>query len=253
MIIFGFDCAIKNIGINIVQFNQLYNDQLQILNNELIDFISIKKSFTDFTIGVCDILDKMNELMSNVLKIIWFNNVNLIADANVADVPVIERICRIKTLLTQLDSIAKPDLVLVEYQMGPNDDMRCISNCIIYHYAHGNCQITFKMPILTPMQLTPTPTQLTPMQLIQPTIAMVMPSLKNKYNIAPNGSYSTFITKYSNYTANKKHTTFNYKYFIKTTHLNIYNIISNCKDKELYDIADSFMMIYSYLKKKRLI
>lgn len=249
MIIFGFDCAIKNIGINIVQFNQLYNSQLQILNDELIDFISIKRSFTDFTTGICNILDKMNELMSNVLKIIWFNNVNLIADAQVADVSVIDRICKIKTLLTQLDTIATPNMVLVEYQMGPNDDMRCISNCIIYHYANSNCSITYKIKQYQVQYQAQSQVQ----SQARPIIEMVMPSLKNKYTIAPNGLYSVFITKYSNYTANKKHTTFNYRYFVKTIQPDIYNIISNCKDKELYDIADSFMMIYSYLKKKRMI
>jgi hypothetical protein len=235
-----------NLGICIVEFNQLYEKNILVLNNKLIDFINKDNSRDEFIKGTMEILKEIDTLVTNILKIKWLNTVNLIPNLSVADVPVVERINRLKTLLSQLDTIAKPDLILIEYQMGPNDDMRTISSCIAYHYASSNSEIEYKVPtykINNILQNT---------HCITPTIKLVSPGLKNTYSLAPNGAYSNFIVKYSNYVANKKHTTHNFMYFIKHFIHDSEKILSSTKGK-LNDIADSFLMIYSYLKKNKML
>ena len=80
-------------------------------------------------------------------------------------------------------------------------------------------------------------------------VIYVNPSLKNSCQIDPsfNGSYQFFICKYSNYTANKKHTTHNFKYLCNLYKLDISGL------RKLDDIADAVIQCWAYCKKNKLI
>jgi hypothetical protein len=80
-------------------------------------------------------------------------------------------------------------------------------------------------------------------------VVRVNPNIKNMYSVDTTeaGQYTSFISKYnSNYTANKKHTTYNFLYFIESRGLS--DKIADAKNK-LDDIADAFMQAYGWCKK----
>jgi len=160
------------------------------------------------------------------------------------------RTLKTKYLLTTLDKeLGKPDIVLIEYQMKQNDISRCMSHQIDYHYSDlvnynfsnnlmdcGSNLITFavsKYP-LKPLNGISKKT----------IVEIVGPSIKNSYSFHEDGLYGNFISKYTNYTANKKHTDWNFKYFLKTFNYEQLKIKNKTND-----IADAFMMIYGWLKK----
>jgi hypothetical protein len=164
--------------------------------------------------------------------------------------------------LTTLDKKIKPDVVLIEYQMIQNDISRSISHQIAYHYINVDIDIIEKF--VHTNQTTNNDTNQTTNNDTNPTIQtnqttnndttvyMVGPSLKNTCAFSKAGMHSNFIEKYTNYTANKKHTTFNFMYYLKRYDVSLYAKII---DSGIYkdDIADAFMMIYSWLIQKKLI
>lgn len=259
MIIFGFDCGIVNLGISIVDFNYEYNSQLLAYNSRLLDILSNKYDYITLMANINKYIDLIDELVSNVVKIKYINCVQLAC--SVEELSVVERINRLKAILCSLDQIAKPDKVLIEYQMGPNDDMRTISSSITMYYTSGGSSTnTYIMSNTKAKPLANEICYKLDLYSIRYThvnrhidCILVPPTLKNAYTLAPNGEYSNFIIKYTNKTANKKHAVFNFKYFASLFDRPLYNCLLQHRDTSLYDIADSFMMIYSYLIKSKYI
>lgn len=137
MIIFGFDCAIENLGICIVVYDEEWRKKVENVINELCElYNSIDQiSKTKFIDRATEIVKCAVEIVDNMLVIKWFNVIDLIPGEKTDEVPALERTRRIKCLLNALDKqFDKPDLVLIEYQMGPNDISRMISAQISYHY-----------------------------------------------------------------------------------------------------------------------
>ena len=79
-------------------------------------------------------------------------------------------------------------------------------------------------------------------------IELVKASVKNTIHFHPDGSYGNFICKYSTYTANKKHTIWNLKYFNDNFMKIIPDDVLKSK-KKLDDLADAFMMIVGWICK----
>jgi hypothetical protein len=248
MLIFSFDSAVKNMGVSIVKINQLeLSDELRFkmclnrkgknINNDLEDLISIYKT--------------LSSLLDSIVKIEWTQVINLLDTKTIYNLfdeqkieqkidqkiekldkkiepsskkknplgTLLERTRGLKLLLNLLDSkFSIPDIVLVEYQMKQNDCSKNISSQVLYHYDNSHTHLE-----------------------------VVGPSLKNTLAFSEELKYGNFIMKYSNYTANKKHSVGNYNYFIKVFPS---NQMSNSKKKD--DIADAFIMAYAYARKQGL-
>lgn len=121
----------------------------------------------------------------------------------------------LKSVLKKLNKkYGNPDTLLYEFQMNANDKSRMISNFIAYEYSD-----------------------------ICKDIRRVMPTLKNKIYFHKDLKHSEFLKKNnSSYTANKKHTTANMKYYFEIFNLELPN------KKKLDDMADAFMMIFTIFK-----
>lgn len=225
MIIASFDCAIKNMGVCYLEFDE--------------NFISKLK--TCMPINVENVRE-VRGIIDNIFNIKHINVYNLVSEyKNANKTPAYVRTSRLKSLLNNLDEqMPTPDVVLIEYQMGPNHISGSISNQIVYHFSKEDNKIIssikeqnidFKEP-----------------PAIKYDVHIIGTSLKNSVSTHPDGLYSNFISRYSNYTANKKHTTWNFKNFC---HIMEYQHIIDSvpKNVKMDDIADSFMAIMGWIKK----
>jgi len=103
--------------------------------------------------------------------------------------------------------------VYIEFQMGQNPDARVIMSSVVTLFIDHN-------------------------------IFIVPPSLKNKIYFTEDGKLSNFIVKYaSQYSANKAHTAFNFKYVLTNFKCSLPGI----KAAKLNHIADSFIQIIGML------
>ncbi len=82
----------------------------------------------------------------------------------------------------------------------------------------------------------------------RPLIKVLACNIKNSVSFTEEGRYYNFIEKYSNYTANKKHTTYNFRYYLEKV-----DDMKYPKKIKLDDCADAFMMIVGCLKNCKLI
>ncbi len=302
MIIFGFDCAIENLGICILHFNENWNVDVEMIVKKINNMCCIleacasegytsegytSEGYTSesSTPGVLSkikcLINEINIFINNIIKVNFINVVDLIPGKNAKDFSIVEKTTKLKYLLTALDDQSeKPDVVLIEYQMKANDISRILSAQIAYHYAAlesdiminnkntknrkdsalNQCSINYavkEFPIefnknkLIELVETPiTSASVNPKLPCKRIVELVGASLKNIYKIAPDGDYGNFISKYSAYTANKKHTTYNMLYFMDnfTNNDNIKNIFKNIPNK-INDMADAFMMCFGWLIK----
>lgn len=280
-IVAGFDCAVSNLGICYVQFNDKWkeeSDKYIVELDKLYDSIS-DYSKEDFINTSTSLIKKINTLLDNIVKIIYFNVIDLVPGSKANKVSIIDRTKRLKHVLYCLDQqLLTPDIVLIEYQMKQNDISRAVSHQILYHYIDMETDILIecgdhqckskvkksvgKLNIQQPHILSNSITYaidsypllpILPDKNIRPEIVEVVgTTLKNAYHIAPGGEYANFIVNYSNYVANKKHTDYNFKYFVKVFGNDKYDELLSISNKT-NDIADAFMMIFNWLKKKELV
>jgi hypothetical protein len=272
-LIASFDAAIQNLGVCYIEFDdqwkkklntyllqitQLYNDLSDMTSNEFLDKIQI-------------LLTNLNTFVDNIIKIKFFNVINLIPGCKASSVPMLERTRRLKHLLKYIDHLLpQPDIVLIEYQMKHNDISRTISNQIAMWYMSDsdNISINHKCEAdsrrsSSNVQTTSTNDYLTyavdlypltscQMSIIPSTriIELVGPTLKNTVSLYPGGDYANFIVKWSNYVANKKHTSSN---FIKFSNVFLSDLDLTTVNNKLDDIADGFMMIFAWLKKRKIL
>jgi hypothetical protein len=279
MILIGFDCATKSLGVCIVEYNENWQKDL---NSILKEFQEISTQ-QNKKISDAEKLNKLIILTENIANII--NNIIIILYINVFDLipenqtkkskslkkttqtksinplknkPSVElqqkdililKTIRLKGVLTNLDSyikntIKKPlNVVLIEYQMGINHKSHEISSQLLYHYSSLNMQFKSLNTIYQSSLFT---------SLNTPKLEIMGPSLKNtvSFNIA--GKYSNFIKKYTTtYTANKNHTKFNLNTFLGTFKQE--SLVSKLPKLYLDDAADAFMMIFAYLKLNKML
>lgn len=273
----GFDCAASNMGICYVEFDDKWRDKIVVHVSRLNKLYSDMESLTkgQFLSESIRIVKDIESYLDNIIKIKFFNVIDLVPGIKVAKVPLLERTKRLKYLLQILDQqFDVPDIVLIEYQMKQNDISRAISHQIAYHYAGSGSNILVEQKeqciqrrslmesLAQKTQLSNSITYAVESCPLLPivmnenktpdTVDIVGASLKNAYQLSSDGAYANFIAKYSNYTANKKHTTHNFTQYVKT--------FGGVKKEELLrinnktdDIADSFMMIFGWLRKNELL
>ena len=274
-IIAGFDCAASNMGICYIEFDDKWHGKIKIHVLRLNKLYNEMEKMTQeqFVINALQIVRDIQKFIDNIIHIKFFNVIDLVPCVKVAKVPTLERTKRLKYLLHVLDQqFGTPDIVLIEYQMKQNDISRSISYQIAYHYVECNPNISVEQKnqcaqkkslcktIMQQNQLSNSityaidtyPLTSITMNTTHQIVDIVGTSLKNAYSLSPDGEYANFISKYSNYTANKKHTTHNFLHYVKTFSGNKKEELQNISNKT-DDIADSFMMIYGWLKKQNMI
>lgn len=252
MIILGFDCAIKNLGICCIEVNDNWRNEVAEIISELNEFYASMNKYSDKSIfldKVKEIFIRIGNLLDSIFHIRFLNIIDLIPGKKVLAVKYKDILKSLKYTLYCLDKqLPKPDKVLIENQMNINDKARGISRYIEEFYtdiSDIDVNITYAIgsypvKVYKPIKTKPCD------------VVIVAPTLKNGYKTDPSesGDYATYIAKYSNYTANKKHTTWNFKYFMETfgkkEELNSVN-------NKLDDISDAFMMTYAWCKYKELI
>lgn len=268
MLIFGFDPAIENLGIVVVDFIVDWRDKIKKYIDDLDDLYNKIESLNtlEFLSKSLQIINELDSFVSKIIHIRWFNVIDLIPGRKIKDVDQCERTRLLKTVLCALDKqFDKPSLVLIEYQMGPNDISRNLASQIMYHYVdnatnvfnlksqknrleESNECITYAVkdfPIDTSIDTSICNTT-------SCEVKFIPAGLKNSYHVTKNGIYSNFISKSSNYVANKAHTSYNFEYFIKCMMNDGDKILNTILNKKA-DFSDAFMMIYGYLKKNQMI
>ena len=248
MIIYSFDCAIKNLGFCCLSVNDGWRTDVKNIVNTINAFYN--SDTHDPITEMQNLLIKSDEIVNSVFEIKYMNIFDFAAEGS-KNVKFTEVVKRLKYILFCLESqLPKPDVVLIEYQMNANDKARGISRYIEeYFLPIGGTDAT----ITAAFAAYPLNDADIPISLHKDTkIIMVNPSIKNAYKIDPSekGDYQTYIVKYNRaYDANKAHTTYNFKYFLETRGLS--HVIENVPNK-LDDIADAFMQAYGWCKHNNL-
>lgn len=253
----GFDCATQNMGVCYVRFDDQWREKANVFSAQLYAlYDKIKHIDTgEFIEQAVTLVRAINTFLDRIITITFFNVFDLIPGKQTAHTSIVQRTGRLKRLLHELDSqngIA--DIILIEYQMKQNDISRAISHQILYHYiAADSCEVQYASKKVTHCITyaikkhavehgTPCPDVRTPV------VDVVGASLKNAYHVCDSGAYANFISRYSNYRANKKHSTYNFMEFAR-----VFEYDTSELGKKTDDIADSFMMIYGWLKKHEML
>ncbi len=269
MIIIGFDCAVSNMGVCVIDYNDLWIHQIKEGTRHLKHAIRNGNESE-----LVDVLKSIDKALSFV-KILYANVVDLSHGISANKVPILDYTKSLKYLLHYYDSFIQPDTILIEYQMTKNNISSNISAQIAYHYSNiDNVHITLKDSKHIKKTSTSTKkiggvsdninlsfaiddmkhnvishrAQIQAIEHEKKHVEIIGTSLKNSFHFSENLSYGHFIEKYSNKTANKKHTDANFRKFLSIYDENLLDIIDNTPNKT-DDIADAFMMIYGWILK----
>ena len=277
MFIISYDIASKSLAMSIIYFNDEWRDDLQKINTEFHN----EKQTCDTSVDLCKCvlkyIDKMEALVDGLIKPIILDVVDLIPGKKLKETSVILRASRLASYLKYVDFLIDTHIgygnkhkVLLEYQMGPNDQSRNVGSQILLHYAtvdtgfkcvHGVASkiCDFKGSddsqnlLATVADMNAFNDKLIELehenQLDRYDVEIVGPSLKNKINLVKDQPHSFFIQKYTkSYDANKAHSKANFLYWIKTKKAEL--MIKNIKKKNLDDIADSVNMTLAWIHLK---
>lgn len=253
MIIYSFDCAIRNLGFCCLKLNDNWRAEMANLILELNTFYdNSPDSKKEFLSQAYVILKKIDNLLSSILEIVYINVFDLIPGEKInakSQRKILQNLKYVMYCLEQQLPLA--DVVLIEYQMNINDKSRGISRYIEDYYipmeVDSDAKISYGLKHFPLIAVN------LPELKHRCEVNIVSPSLKNAYNIDTSleGEYSTFVEKYSKqYDANKAHSKHHFKYYLKIHNLS--HIIDDCKNK-LDDLADAFMMAYTWCKLNKLI
>lgn len=245
MIIFSFDCAIKNLGFCCIEIDDQWRIKVSKIINDLYDLYgNIGNMSKDaFLQKSYDIIKQVDQVLKNMFKLHFANTIDLISDKKMKEVKYSDIFKSLKYTLECLNrQLPKPDVVLIETQMSINDKARGISRYIEDMYSEVEIpdeKITFaikEFPLIS-FDIYDSPTK---------KVQCINPVLKNSYSVdlSPKGDYSAFISKYSNYDANKKHTEYNFRYYMNKTGRG--KMLKGVPNK-LDDVSDAFMMAYAWL------
>jgi hypothetical protein len=276
MFIISYDIASKSLAMSIIYFNHEWKYDLQKINTEFHN----DKQKCDTSIELCKCvlkyIDKMEALVDGLIKPIILDVVDLIPGKKVKETSVILRASRLASYLKYVDFLIDTHIkygekhkVLLEYQMGPNDQSRNVGSQILLHYS--NVDTGFKSAMVASkicnFKGSDDSTNLSAMvadisvfndkliemehknQIDKYDVEIVGPSLKNKINLVKDKPHSFFIQKYTkSYDANKAHSKSNFIHWIKIKKAEL--MIKNIKKKNLDDIADSVNMTLAWIHLK---
>lgn len=214
MRILSFDSATENLGVCVINHDEQWDEKIKIIIQRIYDLYDSLDTNTNWRTDLTDLLVDANRVLASVMHIEFAQAANCTGGKKVTEMTAMERTAGLKKYLSSLN--ITPDIVLIEHQMKQNDISRMNSMQIAYHYVD-----------VCPVHI-------------------VDPGGKNKYSFSADTSYEKFITRYTNYTANKKNTDANLKYFVKTMDSHVLDGVA--KGQKTNDIADAFMQAVAWLK-----
>jgi hypothetical protein len=246
MYIISYDVASKSLAVALVWINDNWQTDLEQATYDGVRSINEASSTNDqndIYKAAIDALDRIYDILSNIIKPVIFDVVDLIPGKKVKETSVVLRASRLNGYLHMLDSVIKQTTnnkiikVLIEYQMGPNDQSRNVGSQILSHYIASD--LNFESCNFQPCGLI----------LPKYDVSIVGPSLKNQITLIKGFELSHFIQKYTkNYTANKAHSKYNFLTWLK---LNKHtDLLKNIKLANHDDIADAFNQCLSWVFKK---
>lgn len=223
----SFDPATKSLAISIVYYNLNIESDIQTLYTA---YLKQKNSTTynnaninTLLLAYAALLDAVQVLLQNRIKIIKLSVVDLIPDCTLAQSTALQRSTALHNYLhnvLDIDLLGRDCIFLLEFQMGPNIKSGTIASQIMYHLIKYKCDVQ-----------------------------LVGPALKNKVIIGGAASaYAEFIKRYStNYACNKAHAKHNLYELLR--YLNATHTIAHICKKNHDDIADAVLIGLSYVLK----
>ncbi len=241
MIIFSYDCGTRKLGFCCIEINTNWRADISLIIQQINNFYadtSLNK--TDTIAKIKSILEKTNSILDSMFKIIYMNVFDLIPDEPITPANHIKIVQSMKYLLQCLDAqLPKPDVVLIEHQMKKNGKTNEISHYLeMYYMPIGrDTLLTYTLPNY-PID----DSKIISNGSITPRVLLIGCSVKNSIDIDTiNGKYSKFAMKYNdNYTANKEHCNYNFRYFLSAWDVKLYT------KESTRDIADAFMQAYAW-------
>lgn len=242
--ILSFDCADKTLGVCLIGWlnKECISERLECVLSE--DRPEYKTYY-------------LNKLSSELIVVEKMWLFNLLPDSIVRDTEDAIRLGRLKFALMTIrrfliESKININNVIVEYQMGQNDLSRLISAAIIYEFCTEDPNIKInigdsgsigKINIGDSRSIGDVDEKKTNNS-INNSIIVIMPGAKNSFYFHPSLSYGNFAAKYkTNKTANKHHTSENFKHFLQLQNNSCspYKFDTKINHSEINHIADAFM------------
>lgn len=292
MLIFSFDVASKNMGVDVIEFNEHWRDDVRDLLREIeqckveqckveqykVEQCKVEQCKTQSNLrDIVSLLKKINKFLDNILRIIWVNKVDVVPTKTYKQAKISDITRGLKAFLHDLDRMtARPDLILVETQMKHNDTTRLMSVQIEYHYAEILTSSAYALSFSTKSEaevkhatdtraktkaIAPViSTTLNPVIAAEikkePRIAYVGGALKNTISLCREGLYAKFAVKYaSSYSANKAHASYNFLRYLEV--FDEITLSRLCRGatrvSKMDDVADAFMMCFAYLLREKLL
>jgi hypothetical protein len=246
MRILSVDPANKSLAVSIVDFNSNWES----------DLMDIRKKYTqqyDSAIGpekkiavLWSRTQAVSALMDELFSLKYINVFDLLPGQKVASTSTELRLGRLKGVIAyvkKINSALEPsahiEQVLVEKQMSQKNME--VSSALIYAFTEPDFAFEGKGTYFTQAKDVSDVNPIT-------TVDMVGASLKSKVYFGAAGHIQNFRKKYmGNYTANKAHSKYNFLEWIKSK--DSLELIKGIPNKNIDDIADSFLMSYAWCLK----
>jgi hypothetical protein len=179
MLIFSFDCAVRNLGVVVVKTNENFHSQLTSAWAEAKKYTSVDELVVS--------MGKINSILDSKFNILHADSYD-VGDKSTKKINT--QILQNLKLLQQklIDKWGHPDYVLIEYQMCINVTSHSIQDALHMYY--------------------------TPLPGDSHVVHIVHPSLKGTVSLAPHLTLDNFAS-INNYRSNKKHSTANYNEFCR--------------------------------------
>jgi hypothetical protein len=247
MLIVSFDIASKSLAMSIMDFN----DKYVVETNLIADNLSLKSHDMDaitLANAAKTAILQIKQILNNVVDLKFVDVVDLVPNKKVSDTKPELRSSRLAAYLTCVDKLINDHInygyrgsqcikVFLEYQMSSNFKSNFISAQIMQHFIgidYGFNSVNLNIDKCSTQQFE---------------VVIIGPSLKNKINFDKSKQLSYFMGKYTKkYLANKAHAKNNLLFWLKTqkkTHL-----IEKIKNKNLDDIADSVIQALAWMMLK---
>lgn len=233
------DCADQTLGIVLIRYSN-FKELLEQFSARVreIKANNITLSHEEFT----QYLNYAKDILSSRITIVKSWLFKLLPDQMVRGTKQSVRFGRLKIALASIDKYLidygiKISNLVIEYQMG--DLSRDIYDGIVYHYQDQDGTIE-SLDLETGIQTEIKNTESPKINIIE-----IHPTCKNAFWFDRSIKYSVFLEQYKTLkSANKAHTTENFKYFLENIQKKQFSITVKTK---LNHLADAFMQAYYYI------
>jgi hypothetical protein len=202
MIILSYDCGNINLGVCCIDYNENWQTEFcEALSPANLADDPVKAGENAYLIFL------------RAFRIIYIDNIDMLGGRKLRDTTNIERAVALRRTVAIINAqIPDPALVLIEYQMGPNDKSRGVSYQLMYEYGERSREMR--------------------------------PVYKNQVNFGA-GDIGKYQVKYStNEAANKAHAKDTLLHYLKYVDIGI-----EIPKRKLSDMADAFLQAVAYCLK----